>query len=152
MWVYYATGQAFEYYSKLIPINGDVRVGDCDRTDPREYLRQVDVERGRARVWVLMAHGSGPFGFDERQMLVAYLDSIGRRVDEFHAPPEDSTPNRAAVFLFDLSDTGRLAASSAELFAIQNKYPPQTWTCYGTMSPFGPSDRVVADVMSGNAR
>lgn len=84
-------------------------------------------------------------------MLVAYLDSIGRRVDEFHAPPEDSTPNRAAVFLFDLSDTGRLAASSVEGFAIQNTYPAQTWTCYGTMSPFGPSDRVVADVMSGNA-
>ena len=151
LWVYYAAGQAFEYYSKLIPINGDVRVGDCNRTDPREYLRQVDVERGRARVWVLMAHGSGPFGFDERQMLIAYLDLIGRRVDEFHAPLEDSTPNRAAVFLFDLSDTGRLAASSVERFAIQNKYPPQTWTCYGTMSPLGPNDRVVADVMGGNA-
>jgi hypothetical protein len=148
LWVYYAAGQAFEYYSKKTPLNGDVRVGECDRTDPREYLRQVDAERGRARVWILMAHGSGPFGFDERQMLIAYLDSIGRRVDEFHAPPEDSTPNRAEVFLFDLSDTVRLGASSAERFAIQNKYPAQTWTCYGTMSPLGPKDRVVADVMS----
>jgi hypothetical protein len=151
LWVYYGAGQAFEYYRKLIPVHGDIRVGDCNRTDPREYLRQVDVERGRARVWVLMAHGSAAFRFDERKMLIAYLDTIGRRVDEFHAPPEDSTPYRAAVFLFDLSDPGKLAHSSAELFAIQNNYPPMTWTCYGTMSPHGPNSRVVAAVMGVNA-
>jgi hypothetical protein len=147
LWVYYGAGQAFEYYSKLIPIQGDVRVGDCNRTDPREYLRQVDVERGHARLWVLMAHNSGEFRFDERKMLIAYLDTIGRRVDEFHAPPEDTTRNRAEVFLFDLSDPGKLAQSSTEQFGIQNNYPPMTWACYGTMSPHGPSRRVIEAVM-----
>ena len=146
LWVYYGAGQAFEYYSKLMPIRGDVRVGDCNRADPREYLRQVDVERGRARVWVLMTHGSGPFRFDERKMLIAYLDKIGRRVDDFHAPPGDSSPNRAEAFLFDLSDPGKLAQSSTERFGIQNNYPPMTWACYGTMSPHGPNDKVIEAV------
>jgi Dolichyl-phosphate-mannose-protein mannosyltransferase len=50
LWVYYGAGQAFEYYNRMIGIAGDVRVGECNRGDPREYLRQVDSERGRARV------------------------------------------------------------------------------------------------------
>src|SRR6185295_10356751 len=136
--VYPFAGQAFEYYSKSIPIPGDVRVGTCDRADPRKILRQVDAERGRSRVWILLAHGSGPFGFDERGLLLTYLDTIGRRLDGFHAPAEDVSPNRAEVSLFDLSDPVRLASSAAERFAIRNDHPPQTWTCYGTMSPGGP--------------
>jgi hypothetical protein len=147
LWVYYGAGQAFEYYRKLRPISGDVRVGECNRADPRDYLHQVDVERGRARVWVLLAHGSATFGFDERQLIIAYLETIGRRIDAFHAPLEDNTPNRAAVFLFDLSDPEKLAASSAQRFPIRNNYPAQTWTCYGTMSPHGANERVVRAVM-----
>jgi hypothetical protein len=147
LWVYYGGGQAYAYYSKSIPFAGEVRIATCDRADPRDLLRQVDVERGRARVWVLFAHGSGPFGFDERGMLLDYLGTIGRRLDDFHAPAEDASLNRAEAALFDLSDPTRLAAITAERFPIQDVPPPQTWTCYGTMSPQGPAKKVEAAVL-----
>jgi hypothetical protein len=148
VWVYYGAGPAFQYYIRRIPLAGDIRVGDCNRTDPREYLRQVDVERGRPRVWVLMAHGSGAFRFDERKLLTDYLDTIGIRLDDFHAPAEDNSPRRAEVFLYDLSKVEKLESSSADRFEIRNPYPPQMWTCYGTMSSLGPNERVEAAVMS----
>jgi len=94
-----------------------------------------------------MAHGSGAFRFDERKLLIDYLDTIGRRIADFHAPRGDFSPNRAEVFLYDLSDVEKLAASSAEHFYVPNTYSPQTWTCYGTMSPLGPREHVVAAVM-----
>lgn len=147
LWVYYGAGQAFLYYARLIPLDGDIQIGDCNRTDPRDYLRQVDIERGKPRVWVLMAHRSGAFRFDERRLITSYLDTIGERLDQFHAPEADNSSNRAEVILYDLSNAERLASSSADRFEVQNGYPPQTWTCYGTMSPLGRNERVVADVM-----
>jgi len=139
LWIYYGAGQAYAYYSKSMAWPGEVRFATCSRADPRDLLRQVDAERGRARVWILMAHGSGPFGFDERGMLIGYLETIGRRLDRFHAPPHDSTRNRAEAALFDLSDPERLAATTAEGFPIAEVPPPQRWTCYGTMSPLEPA-------------
>ncbi len=82
LWVYCGAGQAFLYYDRLLPFTSEFRIGECNRADPREYLRQVDSERGRSRVWVLMAHDSGKFRFDERQLLVDDRDAIGRRPDE----------------------------------------------------------------------
>jgi hypothetical protein len=147
LWVYYGAGQAFQYYARSIPIKGDVRIGECNRTDPRDYLRQADVERGRPRVWVLMAHGSGAFGFDERKLITDYLDAIGKRIGEFHAPPQDNSSRRAEAILYDLSNIEKLASSTADRFEVKNSYPPQTWMCYGTMSPLEPNQRVVAAVM-----
>jgi hypothetical protein len=135
LWVYYGAGQVFEYYRRLIPISGAVQLGDCNREDPREYLRQVDVERGRSRVWMLFAHGSGPFRFDERRLLLAYLDTIGKRLDAFRAPPEDTSALVAAVFLYDLSNDQKLASARAATFPITEKYTPTRWTCYGVQSP-----------------
>lgn len=150
MWVYYGAGQAFEYYKKLIPISGAAQVGTCNRAEPRNYLYQVDVERGHARVWILMAHGSSPFGFDERKLIISYLDTIGLRMDEFHAPGEDNSPNHAVAYLFDLSIQEKLAASSAEQFPIENNYPPKAWTCYGTMSHQGADEKIIRAVMDWN--
>lgn len=150
LWVYYGAGQAFEYYRKLIPISGDIHIGDCNRSDPRAYLHQVDVERGRTRVWILMAHGSGAFGFDERNLIITYLETIGLKIDEIHAPLNDLSAGRAAAYLFDLSDPEKLAVSSAKEFPIQNDFQPQAWTCYGTMSPFGASEWIIGEVMNRN--
>lgn len=148
VWVYYGAGQAFQYYIKRIPLAGDIHIGDCNRVDPREYLHQVDVVRGRPRVWVLMAHGSGAFRFDERKLLTDYLETIGTRLDDFHAPAEDNSPRRAEVILYDLSRGDKLAVSSADRFEIRNPYPSRMWTCYGTMSPLGPRERIAEAVMN----
>jgi len=139
LWVYYGAGQAFEYYRKLIPIDGDVLVGECTRTNPRTYLHQLDSWRGRSRVWILMSHDYG----SERALIAKYLAAIGRRLDSFHAPDEQlSSP--AEVLLYDLSDRKRLAAASAQRFPIAPGYRPAQWSCYGTMSAFVPSRRVLA--------
>jgi len=152
VWVYYSGGGAFEYYAQRIPIGSEVTRGDCNRSDPRAYLRQVDVVRGRSRVWIVMAHASGPYIFDERGLILRYLDSIGRRLDE-HVPAGDTTRNRAAAYLYDLSDPARLAFITAEQFPIDSSaYPPQEWSCYATMSPFGVSDRVIRAVLDAAPR
>ncbi|MFZ2269545.1 MAG: hypothetical protein WAV95_18370 [Azonexus sp.] len=147
LWVYYGAGQAFEYYRKMIPLAGDIHIGQCDRAEPRAYLLQVDSMRQQPRAWILMAHGSGAFGYDERRLIIDYLDRIGHRLDEFHAPPDELSGNRAAVMLFDLSDRQKLASTSAERFPVSNDRPPQTWACYGTMSPLGPSEKTLQAVM-----
>jgi len=143
IWVYYGAGQAFLYYVNRWPIKGNIHIGECDRNDPRSYLRDLDKERGRSRLWVLMAHGSGAFRFDERKLIITYLDKIGTRIGEFHAPREEQSATRAEVILYDLSNDEKLASSSADVFSVEGKYIPQIWSCYGTMSPMGSSEHVI---------
>jgi hypothetical protein len=118
----------------MIPISDDVQIGDCDRQNPRAYLHEVDVERGRARVWFVFAHFAAQFRFDERGLVLAYLDAIGHRLDEFHAPPDDQSPMVAAAYLYDLSDGGRLGRQDADTFPFAGKFTPARWSCYGTAS------------------
>jgi hypothetical protein len=147
LWIYYGAGQTFQYYRKLIPIEGNIYFGECNRAKPRSYLRQLDVVRGRSRVWILLAHGSGRFRFDERKLITDYLNTIGTQLDRFYAPLEDTSTNRAEVFLYDLSDTQKLAKSSAGRYKIDNPFPPVLWACYSTMSPLGPSKQVLDALM-----
>lgn len=147
LWVYYGAGQAFHYYKKLIPFDGAVYTGECNRAKPRSYLRQLDVVREHERVWILLAHGSGRFQFDERKLITDYLDTIGTRLDQFHAPIEDTSNVRAEVFLYDLSDPQKLASSSAEKFMFTNPYPSVLWACYSTMSPLEANHAVINDLM-----
>jgi hypothetical protein len=146
LWVYYGAGQAFEYYNRMIGIGGDVRVGECNRSDPREYLRQVDSERGRPRVWVLFSHSF----FAEGRLLVEYLDTLGRRLDQFRAPADDASSTAGFVLLYDLSDPQKLAATSSEQFPVNESSISLDWSCYGTMSPIRDRDaRARAAVMEG---
>jgi len=131
LWVYYGAGQAFEYYRKLIPIDGDVHVGGCSRKDPRDLLRELDAGRGHARMWILMSHDYG----SERRLIVKYLGKIGTRLDGFHAPASDVSPDRAEAILYDLSIDTKLRSTTAERFTIPPGYPAAPRSCYGTMSP-----------------
>ena len=134
VWVYYGAGQAFEYYQRVIPMGDDVQVGDCDRQNPRAYLHQVDVERGRPRVWFVIAHFAPQFRFDERGLVLTYLDAIGKRLDEFRAP-DDRSPGVAAAYLYDLSAAATVPQVNANTFPIIGKFTPARWSCYGTASP-----------------
>ena len=152
VWVYYGAGQAFEYYQHLMPIPGDVQIGDCDREDPRAYLREVDVERGHRRVWFVFAHFAAAFRFNERGLVLAYLDTIGRRLDEFHAPPDDQTPMVAAAYLYDLSDAGKLAHADAGTFRIRGESTPARWSCYGVASPIASRNGAAAKAVMSLVR
>ena len=130
----------------MTEIAGDVQVGECNRGNPREYLHQVDSERGRARVWILFSHSL----FAERRLLVEYLDTIGRRLDEFRAPADDTSSTAGSVLLYDLSNSQKLAVISSEEFPIGERSILLRWSCYGTMSPIRERDgRARAAVMEG---
>jgi hypothetical protein len=148
LWVSYGAGQAFEYYKRLIPIAGDVQMSDCNHESPREYLRQVDAERGRSRAWFLFAN------FDERPLILAYLNAIGTRLDAFLAPPNDTRPTVAAVFLYDLSNRQKLAANAADSFPMPRDFRSrgaprggEEWTCYGTNSVFPERNRAATEAV-----
>ena len=146
LWVYYGAGQAFAYYNRMLGIAGDVRIGECNRANPREYLRDVDSVRGRPRAWILFSHSY----LGERRLLVEYLDAIGRRLDEFRAPADDTSTLAGQVFLYDLSSPQTLAVTSAERFPIGVGPRSVDWTCYGTMSPIrGRDGRARTAVMDG---
>jgi hypothetical protein len=133
VWVYYGAGQGFALYRRRVTLTADVTFGDCDRIDPRHYLAQIDVERGRSRVWVVAAHGSAAFRYDERGLLIRYLDTIGQRRDYF-TPPNDSAAGPAAVWLYDLSSASKLNAASADRFPVAGQFTPIGWNCYGVMT------------------
>lgn len=152
LWVYYGAGQAFEYYRRLIPIRGKVRVGKCSRGDPRDYLRQVDAARGHARVWILLSHGFASQGVAERRLIVQYLDAIGEKLQRFDAGTTENSSMRAEALLYDLSDPPRLDRVSAKTFPIRSRHPTQSWTCYGTMSPLGPNPKIVDQLTRAAAR
>jgi hypothetical protein len=133
VWIYYGAGPAFDYYRRRIPIHAESTVGDCDRVDPRHYLQQIDAERGRRRVWVVAAHGGGPFHYDERGLLTRYLDAIGERLDHFK-PVDDNEASSAELSLYDLSSSTKLAAATAATFPVVGQVAPMAWTCYGVMT------------------
>ena len=62
---------------------------------PAQRLRTLDTLRGRRRLWLLFAHPSevGP-SLDEEQLLLAYLDTFGRRRGSWNEPG-------AALYLFN---------------------------------------------------
>lgn len=141
LWVYYGAGQSFEYYRRRFPITGDVQVGACSRRDLRTYLKQVDDFRGRPRVWILLAHEWAISGVSERRTIVDYLDAIGTRRDQFHAPQDDRASGRAEVLLYDLSQRKKLRTLTAKRALLPAVRQGDAWACYGTMSPLHLGDR-----------
>jgi hypothetical protein len=88
----------------------------CDRSNTRTYLRDIDRYRGRRRVWLL---SSGTRAFSAPRVAVRrYLNTIGVKRDSLVLP--SLTYNDVTLELFDLSDTSRLSAANAESFPVSN--------------------------------
>jgi hypothetical protein len=125
VYIYYGAWQATQYYGPKYQIREtDYFAGDCYRGSPRRYLRELDLFRGRARVWILIAHALPRYR--ERDDIVAYLDAIGVRRGYFTAK-SNSFRRRAPpaeLLLFDLSDPERLRRAAAETFEIKGRTSP----------------------------
>jgi hypothetical protein len=137
IWVYYGAAQAFQYYSRRIPLRATVIYGDCDRTDPRMNLRQLDAVRGRQRAWIVVTHIVGA----ERQDLLRYLDGVGTLKDKHSSSPREFAATTSSVYLYRLDDRARLGQLSAETFVPTPIDEPSPWSCYGTMTTTAGSDR-----------
>lgn len=94
----------FEYYAKKYGYaEGDYILGveDLDKddgkslspTEANRYRNDLDKMRGNKRVWLIFSHAERR---DENEMINAYLDKIGNKIDTFSQPG-------AFVYLYDLS-------------------------------------------------
>lgn len=123
VYAYYPTWQAIRFYGPRYGLGFDaIDLGACHPLDIHDYLRELDRYRGR-RVWFLSAFALARLG--ERQAMLGYLDAIGVRRAAIDGPPTNrpgaiTTREQwrgrppAAAYLYDLSDTKRLAVASAE--------------------------------------
>jgi len=145
--VVYATyGVAFEVLQNA-PHFGlraeDYILGPCDLSDPRRVLRAADALRGHPRAWVIV--GTGRY-FPESPEY-GYLRTIGARRDSLpvrlsgsfraFAPAPFDIPT---AYLFDLSDTTRLARTTADSYVLSPLLRParrraSDWSCYGVWRP-----------------
>ncbi|MDQ2766241.1 MAG: hypothetical protein M3Y30_03700 [Gemmatimonadota bacterium] len=117
-YVYYGAVPAFQFYESIAAIRGSLVLGDCHRGDLRAYLSELDRFRGRARLWVLFGHELPRLR--ERELMVRYLNAIGRVRDSVVSSGRDVDGHVVSerLYLYDLSDSTRLSAASASSFPI----------------------------------
>ena len=122
-YVYYGAAPAFQFYAPTESIPGSIVLGACHRGDLRGYLADLDRFRGRARTWVLFGHELPRL--HERELMVRYLDAIGRASDSVVSSGRDVDGNVVSerLYLFDLSDSTKLRAASAGSFSIAHQVP-----------------------------
>ncbi len=108
------------YGAKYGLASDDYQLGACSHDDGRVFLRDVDRYRGRRRVWLL--DGAVPGYSAPRKSLERYLATIGARKESISIPSEKPL-DPVSAHLFDLSDPARLAAASAETFALEPRAP-----------------------------
>lgn len=91
IYVYYMSGHVYRYYARRFGFAADTYIqGIAARTNWQNYLQDLQQLRGQKRVWLFFSHA-----YAEETFFLQYLDTIGKRLDEF----EDV---RAAVYLYDL--------------------------------------------------
>jgi hypothetical protein len=92
---------AFRFYAPFYGLEGIEFVSskNDDYPDGEKLKSRLDPLIGRKRVWVLFSHVYEQGGFNERDYLVAYLDTIGKQRREILKPG-------TSVYLF-FYDLGR---------------------------------------------
>ena len=134
-YVFYGAAHSFRYYAPRFGLSGaGVLLGRCARDEPREYLRQLDEARGEKRLWLIFTHVNRP---GELEVMLGYLDRIGRRLDAVVVPGSTGQLNESAsTYLYDLSDPSRLATTSAAEFEPappRATGPGRVWGCHGVV-------------------
>jgi len=114
IYVHYGAVWPVAYYGARFQVQNPT-MGRCHLGQPRAYLDEMSQFFGEPRLWVLFTHRT-PLQFDE-ELLTAYLDTIGRRLDRFVF--DNGIPlARSTAYLYDLSDPTRLRATSPEDFEL----------------------------------
>jgi len=108
IYVYYAGGRSFHFYGPRVGLSDEgVVKGECHRSDPRAYLRELEPLRGQ-RVWIYRTHVSDRLA--EGPLFDGYLGQLGKRVETIGAKGADAT-------LWDLSGGGT-SADTAETYPL----------------------------------
>jgi uncharacterized membrane protein len=125
VYVYHGAWHAVGYYGTRygLPLQTVVS-GRCG--DQRTILRDLEQFRGRTRVWVIISHVVGPL--KQRETILGYLDTIGLRRDSIVTLDRERRPSSSA-YLYDLSDTVRLRAASAETYTPPARGQGREYPC-----------------------
>ena len=83
--------------------------------DTRAYLHEVDSFRGEPRFWLVYTQTAR---FKAPKSIVAYLDTIGERLDVIPDPYGRGGQSEAAAYLFDLSEPDHLERADADTFTL----------------------------------
>jgi len=97
MYVYYNARTQFRYHGPRYGWSegSNAVMGVCGRYREDRYLDDLARLRGRDRVWILFVDGKGAGGYDERKLMLSFLDHIGKRLD-------DRVAIGASLYLYDL--------------------------------------------------
>jgi hypothetical protein len=115
IYVYYGAELAFRYYGPRFGLEPEkASFGACHRGEPRAYLREIDLFRGRPRLWVIFAHDVPSLG--EEALILEYLRRIAIRREGITVPEGD--PYAVTAELYDLSIPERLAGASFDAFPV----------------------------------
>jgi hypothetical protein len=97
LYVYYNGRPQYLYYAPRYGwTEGNTVMGICSRLRPAAYIDDLVRLRGRPRVWLLFVDGKAAEGYDERKLMLSYLDHVGRRLD-------DQVSVGASLYLYDLT-------------------------------------------------
>jgi hypothetical protein len=117
LYVYWGAWHSWQRYGPRVTATlGEIRQGGCPIDYPRGYLRDLDQFRGRARVWLIFGRV-----LDERvqAFLLDYLGTIGVRTDSLTVVERGlNVSPRVALYRYDLSDSAKLAATTAGAFPV----------------------------------
>jgi hypothetical protein len=127
MYVYYNGQAVFEYYAPRYGWNTSNTVpGACSRFAPGKYADDLARLRGRPRVWVLIVESMPVDGFDEKRFILAFLDHLGKRLD-------DRVAVGAGVYLYDLSPGN--ATPGPFTYPVPVMRPDPALDCRGAWEP-----------------
>jgi hypothetical protein len=126
LYVYYNARPQYEYYAARYGWRPqDTIMGACSRLAPAAYVDDVAKLRGRPRIWLLFVDGKGADGYDERGLMLRYLDHVGRRLD-------DQVAVGTSLYLYDVTP------SAVEPAPFQPRTPVPSWQAQPALDCRGP--------------
>ena len=98
VYVYYWAEPAVRFYAPKYEMDLSTFLIGADHHDqPTLYRPELDALRGRGRVWFLFSHVYEEDGFNERDYILDYLNSIGELKREYRQPGTS-----VYLYLYDL--------------------------------------------------
>lgn len=102
IYVYYGAERAFQYYADTYGFeNGSYIIGKNFKENWEQYRTDIDQLKGKTRVWIIFTHVYFDQERSEEKYIVDYMESIGKRLDSFHAV-------RASVYLYDFTNSPQI--------------------------------------------
>lgn len=100
IYIYHWAEPAIRFYApKYKFVMSDFNIGVDHHDQPELYHAELDALRGQERVWFIFSHVYEQGSFNERDYILEYLDSIGRRSRQIDLPGTS-----VYLYLYDLGE------------------------------------------------